>query len=127
MKELVITNTSNKRNWDTVTVTIPEHIQEVIDKYGIEKANNGYMRFMLHSLPIKARQCKDKTKVQEYVNKLLLEPVNSRITGSEKSRLYNDLADFGFERKELKGLTVEGLEKLLKALKKVPITSPPKE
>ena len=126
MRTLVIKNESKGAKWTEVTIHIPESLTEAKEAYG--DINNGFLRFMLHSLPIKIRQtCKNPEQAQEVANKLFIEPLNSRITGSEKSRLYNDLADFGFERKELKGLTVDGLEKLLKALRKVPITSPPEK
>ena len=126
MKNLTVKNTSSKATWSQVIVEVPESIEEAKRVYG-SAIDNGFQRFMLHSLPIKLRGCKSKDKVQEFTDKLFTEPVNSRLLPSAKVQLMDELADFGFERKELKGLAYEGLEKLLKALRKVPITSPPEK
>ena len=125
MKKVTITDTGAKATWDSVTVELPETLKEAEVKYGNE-VGNGFMRFMIHSLPIKLRQaCKHAENAQIVVDSLFTKPCTDRINESPKKVLLKKIEELGLSKKDVKGLTVAGLQKVIAALEAVKITSPP--
>lgn len=118
MKSIEVKNTSSKKHWDSVIVSVPETMEEAKTKFG-SQADLGYWRFLMHALPIELRRCKKESEAQSFVDKLFVTPLKTRIQGGDKKTLLKRVGELGLTEKEVKGLTTTGLQKVIAALEAV--------